>query len=126
VRSPALLCGALGKNGPCQAYRAAGSTRCHLHGENAAQEIAARHQAAAQVRSEEAAKLRLDTPEQIQAFVEETAARLRAGQIPAATAVALDRLARTSLAAIDSALLAEAQAEIQASKGTRPTGVRRR
>jgi hypothetical protein len=84
------------------------------------------HAAAAKVRAEEAAKLKLDTPEQVKAFIEETAGRLRAGQIPAATAVALDRLARTALAAIDSRLLEEAQAEIQASKANRPTGVRRR
>jgi hypothetical protein len=40
--------------------------------------------------------------------------------------VALDRLARTSLAAIDSALLADAQREIDASKATRPAVARRR
>jgi hypothetical protein len=84
------------------------------------------HQRAAEVRAQEATKLKLDTPEQIQSFVEETAQRLRSGDIPAATAVALDRLARTALAAIDSRLLEEAQREIQASKGTRLAGIRRR
>jgi hypothetical protein len=88
--------------------------------------IAARHQAAAAVRAEEAAKLRLETAEDARRLIEETASRLRAGQIPAATAVALDRLARTALAAIDSRLLEQANAEIAASKGARPTGVRRR
>ena len=126
MRSPAFLCGAPGKNGSCQAYRIPGAETCRRHGPNAAEVTAELHQAAAVVRAQEAAKLKLDTPEQIQSFVEETAQRLRSGEIPAATAVALDRLARTALAAADSRLLAEAQAEIHASKGTRPTGVRRR
>ena len=125
-RPAALLCSATGKKGPCQAYRAQGADTCRRHGPHAAQVTAELHQAAAAVRAEEASKLHLDTPEQIQAFVEETAARLRSGQIPAATAVALDRLARTALAAADSRLLAEAQAEIAASKASRPAGVRRR
>jgi hypothetical protein len=62
----------------------------------------------------------------VRRLIEETAGKLRAGQIHAGSAVALDRLARTALAAIDSRLLEEAQREIQASKGTRPAGVRRR
>ena len=127
MKTPALLCTGKNREGqPCQAYRVSGAETCRRHGPRAAEVTAELHAAAARVRDEEAAKVKLDTPAQVKAFIEETAGRLRAGKIPAATAVALDRLARTALAAIDSRLLEEAQVEIAASKANRPTSVQRR
>jgi hypothetical protein len=133
-----LVCTAVTKAGArCRGYRQAGQELCRLHAPEAAQDRAKGLAAAQTLREAESAKeaaeeadraaqVQLTTPEEVRAFIQETATRLRAGAIPAATAVALDRLARTSLAAIDSALLAEAQREIDSSKAARPAGIRRR
>jgi hypothetical protein len=113
MKAPGILCQAQTSKGqPCKAYCAPGIETCRLHSQNAADEIAARHQRAAEVRAEEAARLTLETPEQVKALIAETATRLRAGQIPAATAVALDRLARTALSAIEARQLEEATREL--------------
>ncbi len=77
-------------------------------------------------RAEEAIKVQLTTPEEVRALIAETATRLRAGQIPAATAVALDRLARTALSAIEADQLSAATQELAERRAAQPAGHRRR
>ena len=50
----------------------------------------------------------------------------RAAQIPVATAVALDRLARTALSAIEARQLEEATRELAERRAQQPTAARRR
>jgi hypothetical protein len=126
-RAEGLTCTTVTKAGTrCRGYRQAGSELCRLHSPEGQADRAKGLAAARALRAEDAQRLKLETAEDVRRLIEETAQKLRAGTIHAGAAVALDRLARTALASIDSALLAEAQAEIAASKGARPAGVRRR
>jgi hypothetical protein len=124
-RPAALVCGAPGKNGPCQAYRATGTDTCRRHGPQAA-EVTAELHAAAKVRAEEAAKVRLDTPEAIAQLIEETASTLRAGLIAAGAAMAMDRLCRTALASLEAQQLEAATRELAERRAQEPVAARRR
>lgn len=134
-RNEALICTAtVQRTGArCRAFRAAGSDRCRLHGPHAAEEQAVRHRRKAEVRTqaqealvEEAGRLRLDTPEAIARLLEETATKLRAGQIHAGAATALDRICRTALDAIRADQLKAATEEIAARRAAQGPTHRRR
>ena len=122
-RNGALLCTAMGKTGkPCRAFRAAGSTLCRFH----SPESDGDREKAREAHVEEAGRLRLDTAADVRQLIEETAQKLRAGQIHAGAAVALDRLARTALSAIEARQLEEATAELAARRAQQGPTVRRR
>jgi hypothetical protein len=126
-RHEALICTATGKSGNrCQAFKAAGSEVCRFHSPEADGDRAKARAAARQATTEEANRLRLDTPEQIKALIEETASRLRAGTIHAGAALALDRLARTALSAIEARQLEEATAELAERRAQQGPVARRR
>jgi hypothetical protein len=126
-RNRALLCTAMGKTGkPCRAFRAAGNTLCRFHSPESDGDREKAREAAREAHVGEAGRLRLDTAADVRQLIEETAQKLRAGQIHAGAAVALDRLARTALAAIDSQALEAANLEMAALTAAQPQGKRRR
>jgi hypothetical protein len=126
-RNEALLCTATGKSGNrCRAFKAASSDRCRLHGPQAVEAIAELHQAAREVRVEEAGRLKLDTAEDVQRLLEDTAGKLAAGRITPPAAAAMNAIARSALHAIDLRLTEEATREIARANAGRSAGVRRR
>jgi hypothetical protein len=126
-RPETTICTATGKSGSrCRAFKAAGSEVCRFHSP-ASDGDRAKARAAAQAAQEaEAARLKLDTAEDVQRLLEDTAGKLAAGRITPPAAAAMNAIARSALHAIDLRVTEEATREIARANAGKPAGVRRR
>lgn len=126
-RHEALLCTATGKSGNrCRAFKAAGNDVCRFHSPAADGDRAKARAAARQATVEEAARLKLDSAEDVQRLLEDTAGKLAAGQISPPAAAAMNAIARSALQAIDLRVTEEAAREIARANAGKLAGVRRR
>lgn len=126
-RNEAVICTAMGKSGNrCRAFKAAGSDVCRFHSPAADGDRAKARAAATQAAVEEATKLHLDTAEDVQRLLEDTAGKLATGRISPPAAAAMNAICRSALQAIDLRVTEEATREIAKANASRPGGVRRR